>query len=309
MERPRPVDEAMERPRPASGVRLDILQVAQLYEQRAASLAATGHDPSEAYSKALEMRIKLFGPRHKIVFDHLHAAVRAIHTLALQDLDTAPEKTVRTLGKAVNLLHWYTGRLRGAPRSVANRPRSAGPVPSFRDPPEVRSVLATLQCKTLNNLAQAYTSMGDHERAATYLAQALRLDVPEEELAATHVAYCSLPGPADDPALRLHHAEEAVRLGEAAILGCTSLKGNETLFRDKVSVLVVAYHNLGVVLEDAGKPASEPFERARLLAEQHLPGSDIGAACGGVARAEASARPPTPPARSVAIRRLQRAWR
>ena len=51
----------MERPRPASGVRLDILQVAQLYEQRAASLAATGYDPSEAYSKALEMRIKLFG--------------------------------------------------------------------------------------------------------------------------------------------------------------------------------------------------------------------------------------------------------
>merc|ERR1719326_843675 len=127
--------------------------------------------------------------------------------------------------------------------------------------------------------------MSDYGKPCGLATQALCLDVPEEELAATHVAFCSLLGTIENAATRLHHAEEAVRLGEAAILGCTSLNGNETLFRDKVSVLVVAYHNLGVVLEDAGKPASEPFERARLLAEQHLPGSDISAACGGAATA------------------------
>merc|ERR1719326_191675 len=159
--------------------------------------------------------------------------------------------------------------------------------------------------------------MSDYGKPCGLATQALCLDVPEEELAATHVAFCSLLGTIENASSRLHHAEEAVRLGEAAILGCTSLQGNETLFRDKVSVLVVAYHNLGVVLEDAGKPADEPFECARLLAEQHLPGSDVGAACGGAAAGAVQSSNPefrlrpdnTPVARSVAVRRLQRAWR
>ena len=40
--------------RPSSGLRLDVLHVAQLYEQRAQSLAATGNDPSEASASAEE---------------------------------------------------------------------------------------------------------------------------------------------------------------------------------------------------------------------------------------------------------------
>merc|ERR1719399_1454603 len=102
--------------RPSSGLRLDVLNVAQLYEQRAQSLAATGNDPSEAYGKALELRVKLFGPRHRLVLDHLQGAVRAVHNLAPKHLEGqqqgAGHRAVRTLGKAVQLLHWFTGKLR-----------------------------------------------------------------------------------------------------------------------------------------------------------------------------------------------------
>merc|ERR1719484_487109 len=145
--------------RPSSGLRLDVLHVAQLYEQRAQSL----------------------------VLDHLQGAVRAVHSLALQHLEQpslppagpsrqgpAPaHRAVRTLGKAVQLLHWFAGKL---------------------------------QSQTLNNLAQSYARLGDRKRAQQYLDQALALDVAGEELAATHLAFSSLLGGWGEKKEGLRHA-------------------------------------------------------------------------------------------------------
>lgn len=126
------------------------------------------------------------------------------------------------------------------------------------------------RCKaiTYNNLACYYKTTGQPRSALIYLEKAIELEGSMEDLsfkADTHLNTCAVLSQMGRHDLAMHYAQNAIMIVQASLLmdllpdkmGATTKGSREKKlqddikkdFKERISILAVSYHNLGVEQE------------------------------------------------------------
>ncbi|CAD8074960.1 unnamed protein product [Paramecium primaurelia] len=140
---------------------------------------------------------------------------------------------------------------------------------------------------TYNNLACFYRRNGKLRSALQYLQQALEIEIRQEaapSLADTHLNMCAVLSQLNRHAEALEHALISVVLLQDEFLmkppdqkmeqsQNQDQKSGEQKMKDRVAVLAIAYHNLGVEFEYLKRfdEAIQTYQKAVRFGELHLP--------------------------------------
>lgn len=136
---------------------------------------------------------------------------------------------------------------------------------------------------TFNNLACYYRRQGKLHASLSYLQKALRIEsrLPDcENPADTHLNMCAVLSQLGRHAAALEHAQSALILLQEELFGGVAAGGAPppgTLKADRIAVLAIAYHNIGVEQEFLKKftQSVQSYQKGVDVAKTHL-GPDHG---------------------------------
>mmetsp|Transcript_97193 Transcript_97193/g.245173 ORF Transcript_97193/g.245173 Transcript_97193/m.245173 type:complete len:1258 (+) Transcript_97193:69-3842(+) len=251
------------------------LDLVRQCEAEAEVLVAQGRTDlaAEFFDRALCLRLSILGQNH----ESLPAAAEVLTRTANHAASVELRQHGADLGHAEQMLQRTLALLTEVSAGAAI-------VPPFEQVGHVAASLAPCFNLTLSNLAALHQRFGNKEAALLCLreAEALCLDLPASDAAATHLSLCALLSQLGRHQEAERHAAEAVQLGEADILQLPSLQHHagdsqycatgEALLREKASALAVAYNNLAVQREFLGQFSEclALYEKAVVLAEGHM---------------------------------------
>jgi len=247
------------------------LDLVRQCEAEAEVLVAQGRTDlaAEFFDRALCLRLSILGQNH----ESLPAAAEVLTRTANHAASVELRQHGADLGHAEQMLQRTLALLTEVSAGAAI-------VPPFEQVGHVAASLAPCFNLTLSNLAALHQRFGNKEAALLCLreAEALCLDLPASDAAATHLSLCALLSQLGRHQEAERHAAEAVQLGEADILQLPSLQHHagdsqycatgEALLREKASALAVAYNNLAVQREFLGQFSEclALYEKAVVLA-------------------------------------------
>jgi tetratricopeptide (TPR) repeat protein len=129
-----------------------------------------------------------------------------------------------------------------------------------------------LQATTANNLACLYRKQGKLHAALQYLQKALKIEARLEGVttaADTHLNTCAVLSQMNRHASALQHAQSGLILLQEELFGGD---GDQEPAADRVAVMAICYHNIGVEHEFSGKydRALQAYRKGVSVAETHL---------------------------------------
>lgn len=218
--------------------------------------------------------------------DALHAAGRPSEALVL--MDQALLSRVRAYGEGSGQVVAYIEQLALVQNSVAmaflhkeQYSKCLHLLRKAEDLTAISSRLGAAQVQTLNNLACCYRRMGKVKKALTLLRQSLTILSHQDRLdarAVTHLNICAILSQLGRHQEALEHAKAAVLYCQKQLLAgklkasLASEQDQNALLTEKIVVLGIAYHNLGVEEEFVGNLDSclEWYYKALSLVRAHL---------------------------------------
>lgn len=128
---------------------------------------------------------------------------------------------------------------------------------------------------TYNNLACFYRRKGKLRAALNYLKKTLRIEstmASADNPGDTHLNMCAVLSQLGRHAQALEHGQAALILLQEELFSPSADGGEKELNNDRIAVLAIAYHNIGVEQEYLKKmsAAFRSYKKGTELAEAHL---------------------------------------
>lgn len=220
------------------------LETLKLLDEKAVKLQEDGKymEALTCMERGLVMRQHFFGSDSEEVWDACKSVGELCNFLAMSKLQAGEGKLAEQLLKKAEILHQND---------------EAG------------------QAVTFNNLACFYRKKGKTKAALQYLKKTLRIEATLEKVenpGDTHLNMCAVLSELGRHKQALGHANQALIMLQDELFSPAEDGEQKTIPSDRLAVLAIAYHNIGVEHEflNAFPKAISTYKKGLKLAEAHL---------------------------------------